>query len=42
MFSRILARLITGPSGHFVAGTIDVAALLGHVLRARITGRDPW
>jgi hypothetical protein len=42
MFSRILARLITGPSGHFVAGSIDVAALFVHVLRARITGRDPW
>jgi hypothetical protein len=42
MVSRILARLITGPSGHFVAGSIDVAALLVHLLRARITGRDPW
>jgi hypothetical protein len=42
VLSRIVARLITGPGGHFVAGSIDVAALLLHLLRARITGRDPW
>jgi hypothetical protein len=42
MPSRLAARVITGPCGHFVAGTLDVLALLGHVLRARVTGRDPW
>ena len=42
MLSRILARLITGRSCHFVAGSIDVAALLGHLLRARIAGHYPW
>jgi hypothetical protein len=40
--SRFAARVITGPWGHFVAGTVDILALVGHVLRARLTGRDPW
>jgi hypothetical protein len=40
--SRLAARIITGPIGFFVAGVIDWLALLGHYLRARVAGRDPW
>ena len=42
MPSRFAARILTGPVGHFVAGTIDWLALLGHYLAARAAGRDPW
>jgi hypothetical protein len=40
--SRFPARIITGPAGHFVAGTIDWLALIAHYLAARAAGRDPW
>src|SRR5581483_11648137 len=36
--SRIASRLLTGPLGHFVAGVIDVTALFGRLLTARVTG----
>ncbi|HWF49744.1 MAG TPA: hypothetical protein VG294_03775 [Solirubrobacteraceae bacterium] len=42
MPSRFAARILTGPAGHFVAGTIDWLALIGHYLAARARGRDPW
>ena len=42
MLDRFLAWLVTGPLGHFVAGVIDWLALLVHVARSRMAGRDPW
>jgi hypothetical protein len=42
MLSRLAARILTGPVGFFVAGTIDWLALLGRYLTARAAGREPW
>jgi hypothetical protein len=42
MLARFAAWLVTGPIGHFVAGVLDWLALLAHVVRARMTGTDPW
>jgi hypothetical protein len=40
--SRFAARILTGPAGHFLAGTIDWLALIGRYVAARARGRDPW
>jgi hypothetical protein len=42
MPTRLAARILTGPIGHFIAGTVDWLALIAHYLAARVTGRDPW
>ena len=42
MPTRFAARIVTGPVGHFIAGTVDWLALIGRYLKARATGRDPW
>jgi hypothetical protein len=39
---RFVAWLVTGPLGFFVAGVIDWLALLAYVVRARLSGREPW
>jgi hypothetical protein len=39
---RLLAWLVTGPLGFFVAGVIDWLALVVYVVRARLSGREPW
>jgi hypothetical protein len=42
VLSRLAARLLTGPLGHFAAGAVDVLAALATYLRARLAGREPW
>ena len=42
MLERFAAWLVTGPIGHFVAGVIDWLALIVHVVRSWMAGRDPW
>jgi hypothetical protein len=42
MLSRLAARLLTGPLGHFVAGAVDVLVALSVYVRARLMGREPW
>ena len=32
---RLAASYVTGPVGHFVAGSIDIALAVGRLLRAR-------
>jgi hypothetical protein len=39
---RLCAWLVTGPIGFFVAGVIDWFALLARLIRARLSGREPW
>jgi hypothetical protein len=39
---RVLARLYTGPVGHFVGTVLDWGELFGHYAWARARGRDPW
>ncbi|HEX3317019.1 MAG TPA: hypothetical protein VHR88_03305 [Solirubrobacteraceae bacterium] len=39
---RFAAWLVTGPVGFFAAGVIDWGALLAHLVRARVSGREPW
>src|SRR5215212_10761459 len=38
---RLLAWLVTGPIGFFVAGVLDWLALVVYVVRARLSGREP-
>jgi hypothetical protein len=42
VLSRIGARLLTGPVGHFVAGAIDWLILAWRYLTARARGESPW
>ncbi len=39
MTSRLLARLVTGPAGFFVAGAIDLGAAWGGWALARVRAR---
>jgi hypothetical protein len=39
---RLAAWVVTGPIGFFFAGVIDWLALVAHVVRARLSGREPW
>lgn len=42
MLEKLAAWLVTGPIGHFAGGVVDWLALLAHVARARMAGREPW
>ena len=39
---RFAAWVVTGPPGFFVAGVIDWALLVAHVIRSRLGRREPW
>jgi hypothetical protein len=40
--TQLAAWLVTGPVGHLAGGILDWLVLIGHYVRARARGRDPW